>query len=146
MSGIEEGGSKLFSGRFIFAKKIKKRILMDAKKITGVAIVVALIIVLGYAIVRQMSNTPSSPAEKNPLAVSQDTRQIQPGLSEEPQSAPLPDTRQPATVDAIVVDIEGESGVDQSAMAGEVSGESSIFEDEGSSLNEVSQFYDENSL
>ncbi|MDQ5902143.1 MAG: hypothetical protein QG606_359, partial [Patescibacteria group bacterium] len=36
--------------------------------------------------------------------------------------------------------------MDDSVLANEISGESSIIEDEGSSLNEVSQFYDENSL
>ena len=62
------------------------------------------------------------------------------------QVAPLPDTQKPATIDAIVDDIGGESDIDKSAIASEISGESLILEAEGSSLNEVSQFYDENSL
>jgi hypothetical protein len=49
-------------------------------------------------------------------------------------------------VDVIVGDIEAEAEIDRSAMEGELSGEASILEDEESSLNEVSQFYDEKSL
>lgn len=120
---------------------------MDAKKIIGVAIVVALLIVLGYAIVREMSGMTSVPAVENPMAVSpRNTQPVRPGLSEEPQSAPLLDTRKPATVDAIIGDLEREGATEQSALESEISGESSILEDEATSLNEVSQFYDENSL
>ena len=120
---------------------------MDAKKIIGIALAGVLLIVLGYAIVQQMSGMSPSSAEKDPMVASpRNTQPVRPGLSEEPQDALLPDTRQPATVDAIVSDLEREVGIEQSAMESEISGESSILEDEESSLNEVSQFYDENSL
>ncbi|MBP7811297.1 MAG: hypothetical protein KA054_00415 [Candidatus Moranbacteria bacterium] len=120
---------------------------MDAKKIIGVAIAVVILIVLGYAIINGMSEMTSAPTEQNPMVVSpKNTQPVRPGLSEEPQSAPLPDVREPATVDAIVDDLEKEVVTEQSAMESEVLGESSILENEATSLNEVSQFYDENSL
>ena len=117
---------------------------MDAKKIIGVSVVIVLIVVLGFVIVQQMSNQS---AEQDPLSmIPQKVQPVRPGLSEEPQVAPLPDTQKPATIDAIVDDIGGESDIVKSAIASEISGESLILEAEGSSLNEVSQFYDENSL
>lgn len=120
---------------------------MDAKKIIGVALVVAIVVALGFVLVQQMSGMSPSSDEKNPSAASsQNAQSVRPGLSEDAQVAPLPDTRKPTTVDAIVDDIGGEAGADQSAVNNEVSGESSVVDDEGSSLNEVSQFYDENSL
>jgi hypothetical protein len=118
---------------------------MDAKKIIGVSVIIALIVVLGYAIVRQMSSMPSSSVEEK-SSRNLPGEPIKSGLSEEPQDASVPDTRQPATVDVIVGDIEAEAEIDRSAMEGELSGEASILGDEESSLNEVSQFYDEKSL
>ncbi len=120
---------------------------MDAKKIIGVTLVVAVIVVFGFVLVQQMSDMSPSPNPGQPLTVvPQNGQPVRPGLSEDAQDAPLPDTRKPATIDAIVLDISGEAEIDNSVLANEISGESSIIEDEGSSLNEVSQFYDENSL
>ncbi len=120
---------------------------MDAKKIIGVSLVIALVLVLGFVLVQQMTETSPSSDNKNPLTASpQNAQGVRPGLSEESQEAPLLDTRKPTTVDAIVDDIGGEVQTDQSAVSSEISGEASIIEDEGSALNEVSQFYDENSL
>lgn len=120
---------------------------MDAKKIIGVSLVIALVLVLGFVLVQKMTEmSPSSDNKNPPTASLQNAQGLRPGLSEEPQEASLPDTRKPTTVDAIVDDIEGESIADQSAVSSEVSGETSIIEDEGSALNEVSQFYDEKNL
>ena len=117
---------------------------MDTKKIIGVSVVVAVIAALGYAIVQQMSDVSPS-VEGKPLTVTPQ-QPVKAGLSEEPQDASVPDTRQPATVDTIVGDMESEAGSDQATMGGEVSGESSVIDNEGSSLNEVSQSYDEKSF
>ncbi len=120
---------------------------MDSKKIIGAALIVAIVVTLGFVLVQQMSDMSPVPEEKNPLTVSPRNEQpARPGLSEDAQIAPLPDTRKPTTIDAIVDDIGGEAVADQSVVNDEVSGESSVVDDEEASLNEVSQFYDENSL
>lgn len=118
---------------------------MDAKKIIGVTILVAVVVTLGVVIVRQMSMTP----EMTPRTEQQvGTRQmpVKPGLTEEPQLAPAIDTKKPATVDAIVSDIDSEASADQSAVSKDADGDATVITQEGDSLNNVSQFYDETNL
>lgn len=115
---------------------------MDAKKIIGVSILVIIVAALGVIIVKQMSTIPEMPTGNTmPKAVAP----IKPGLTEEAQPAVM-DTKQPATVDAIIDDINSEIAADEAVIAGEAAGESAVIEEEAGALNEVSEFYDENNL
>lgn len=115
---------------------------MDAKKIIGISILVAVVTALGVVIVKQMSTVPEmSTGNVVPKAMVP----VKPGLTEEAQPAVM-DMKQPATVDAIVSDIDSEIMADESVIAGEAAGEAAVIEEEAGALNEVSEFYDENNL
>lgn len=113
---------------------------MDAKKIIGVSILVAVVAALGVVIVKQMSALPDTST-----ATPKTSTPVKPGLTEEAQPAVM-DARQPATVDAIIGDINSEVTADEAAIAGEAAGEASVVEEEAGALNDVSEFYDENNL
>lgn len=115
---------------------------MDAKKIIGVSVLVIVMAALGVVIVRQMSTVPEMPTGN---AMPKAAVPVKPGLTEEAQPAVM-DTKQPATVDAIVSDIDSEIMADEAAIAGEAAGETAVIEEEAGALNEVSEFYDENNL
>ncbi len=115
---------------------------MDAKKIIGVSILVAIMAAFGVVIVKQMSTVSEMPTNSGTPKTS---TPVKPGLTEEAQPVVM-DTKQPATVDAIVSDIDSEIMADEAAIAGEAAGEAAVIEEEAGALNEVSEFYDENNL
>lgn len=117
---------------------------MEAKKTIGVGVLVIIVIVLGVMIVKQMATFSSkTPSSSSNMMIPKNQSSPKTGLTEEPQTAPM-DTKQPATVDAIVGDIEGEAAVDNQVLSDETRGEASVVEEESTSLNEVSTSYDEN--
>lgn len=119
---------------------------MDAKKILGVVILVGIIVAFGVVIVRQMGSVPREMSLDTPKTVMpKNVNEIPAGLTEEPQAAVM-DTKQPATVDAIVGDISKEADSDTTVMSNEAAGETAVVNDESGSLNEVSKFYDDTNL
>ena len=117
---------------------------MDTKKIIGVMVLVAIVVALGGVIFKQMSQMSGSSADTPAVMVS--STPVKNGLTEAPQLAPTLDTKAPATIDAIVGDISGEASSSQALFDAEASGETSVLDKEESSLNSVSQFYDETNL
>ena len=117
---------------------------MDTRKIIGVTLLIVVVVALGVVIVKQMSRVSQAPTTMPSVPLTQVPAKT--GLTEEPQLALLADIKAPATIDAIVNDMSSEVVTDQSSLDTETSSETSVLDQEASSLNDISQFYDEKSL
>jgi hypothetical protein len=118
---------------------------MDAKKIIGLGVLVAIVGALGVVIIKQMSTVTRPATSMTTTTVPQNEPAAKKGLTEEAQLS-VPDTQQPTTVDAIVGDIDSEMVSDDAAVTDEATGEAAVMEEESGSLNDVSEFYDDKNL
>ncbi len=120
---------------------------MDVKKSVGIGILAVAVVAVGFLVVRQVRSLDGVSGQPMGLgALPRNTSSTSTQITSETGDVSMRNTREPASVDAIIDDMGREANADQAALINEAVGESATVMQDSQSLNDVSQFYDDKSL